>query len=312
MISSNPVPGTPKTIGSKTIPRGDVRACGLALILCLLLWSGGPSSALGYVPQGEHILDLAVRDLGAAKVLRVQQKATEFAQLQGQVVKPQTLTFGFPDRIRLDEGSGGEARTLIREAGRSAVFVGDAFISSDAATEDLYADIPGARRRDTLADALRRLGADVSVSSMGLHEGRVCYVVGAVYPDPEPVQLWVDHLTLRPYRLLLPGAGSGSSSSTIEFRYQGWTRTDALWYPHRISIWRGDFLWKEILAESIEVDPAVEESFFSIARKMAEAQAFRPPAPAAEETSLPSGTGADDTSANPPQPVVPPGRPTTP
>lgn len=262
------------------------RVIPVALLLALLTAAAEPLPA--YVLQGEHILELMVKELGTADTLRVVQTVTN---LQSQdpdhpVVTREIVTYGYPDRYRVDSENGTNQTLFVREGERTAVFENRVPAHTSRGRRWFYADVLLNGPRHRLADRLALAGVDVSVSSLGRHEGRVCYVVGAEYPDEAPAQLWVDQATLRPYRALLPGVSREvDESGQLDFRYLEWSQTEQAWYPRHIEVLRSGLPFLDVRAESVAIHPQPEPGFFSIAARMAEAQAFRATEEAVSEES---------------------------
>jgi hypothetical protein len=240
------------------------------------------------------VLGLSAEAMGSLPLVQVRQAALhpvgETAAAAEQT--SETLTYGPPDRLRID-AAGPEGRWVyLVEQGRAALFRDGEMVHSSTDRRFLYAELLLERTRFGLADRLRSMGVDLSVSSLGIHEGRPCYVLGALFPDPSRSQLWVDKETFLPYRLLLPPPpGAGPLAGSLEFRYGSWQPEASFQYPRRIDVFENGTAVREIRARSLDTAPAVAPSLFSIAAEMARSGAFRPAGlPPTPGGAIPPGT----------------------
>ena len=111
---------------------------------------------------------------------------------------------------------------------------------------------------------------DTSISSLGKHQGRIGYIIGAQFPDELAPQLWLDKITFKPFRWLLRPGVYGDPSGALEVRFYGWRQFDKFWYPARIEFYQGENLLRTILVQNVELNPALDGQLFDVRRLRAQ------------------------------------------
>jgi hypothetical protein len=254
-----------------------------------------------------HILDLMVENLGAAGALKVSQKnilldpgihaspcgpdnenceepSTGFREKPDEdmmssepVTVAETVRYAFPKSFRSDISGPPTDRTHIYSLGRSATVVDGIIADETESPFDYYKHLLLHRSRDTLRRRLAERGVDASIASLGRFEGRVAYVLGAVYPDHSAPQIWIDKETLRPIRWIVEGAGADQDTARFEIRYLQWRKISRIWYPDQIEFLRDGTPVRLIQVEDIIVDPPVSQGLFSIDSLLARSRPAQPP-----------------------------------
>ncbi len=226
----------------------------------------GMNPAAAYVLKGPHILDLMVKQFGKADRLRVSQKLIlkDNSTEQGPIEFEEIVRYTFPDSFRSDTFSDSTKRVHVSSQG-DAITIMDRKISSEPESEyDLYKDLLLYRSRTLLQNRLILLGIDVGLSSVGRFQNKIAYIIGAEYPDETRSQVWIDKDSFRPIRWLLIKSGSTDNGTVMEFRYGMWQQIDSLPYPMQIQIFQDGFLIREIVADSLTVNPSFEAALFDI------------------------------------------------
>jgi hypothetical protein len=262
--------------------------------------------ASAFVLQGQHILEIMAEKLGQAESLFVSQKVV-FYSIGPPPTSPETAeadSTATEDAVPPDSNPGAESapaadsdalpltiemeesvRYLFPEAFRSDIFTDDnqrihVFANNQALTViggatraapqtrfDYYKDILLLRSRPQLVERLTQLNLDVSVSSLGRFEGRLAFVIGALYPDESVNQLWVDQTSFRPLRWIITDGSGGFQANTFEIRYLDWWQfDDTFWYPMRIEFYQNTVLVRVIKAQRYELNPAFSFDLFDIER----------------------------------------------
>lgn len=226
----------------------------------------GFSPAAAYVLKGPHILDLMVKQFGKADRLRVSQKLIlkDNSTEQGPIEFEEIVRYTFPDSFRSDTFSDSTKRVHVSSQG-DAITIMDRKISSEPESEyDLYKDLLLYHSRTLLQNRLILLGIDVGLSSVGRFQNQIAYIIGAEYPDETRSQVWIDKDSFRPIRWLLIKSGPTGNGTVMEFRYGMWQQIDSLPYPMQIQIFQDGFLIREIIADSLTVNPSFEAALFDI------------------------------------------------
>ncbi len=246
-----------------------MRSCAkqIPYVLLALLWLGsvlGPVDA--YVLQGPHILELMVEKLGKARGLWVTQ-ALQFHPNESRpdpLEMTETLRFRFPEMFRSDIRTENTERIHVY-AREEVLTIIDGKAEVDTETRfDLYKDLLLFRSRPLLTGRLTRFGVDVSVSSLGRFDDKVCFVVGARYPDETVPQVWIEKQTFLPCRWIITRSAGGDRKDSLEVRYRRWHKVDKTYYPKTIEFYQGDSLVRSIEADEIRVNPTFPDSLFDI------------------------------------------------
>lgn len=228
----------------------------------------GFNSATAYVLTGPHILDLMIKQIGKADRLLVTQKLVlkDHSSEQGTIEFEETARYIFPDNFRSDTFSDSVKRVFVSSGGDTITIMDDKIYSEPESKYDLYKDLFLYQSRPLLESRLIRLGIDVATSSVGRFQNRIVYIIGAEYPDETRSQVWIDKDSFRPIRwLLVPSEPTNTDNrKTLEFRYGMWQKIDSVPYPMKIQVFQGDFLLREINAESLTVNPTFEANLFDI------------------------------------------------
>jgi outer membrane lipoprotein-sorting protein len=231
---------------------------------CFASVAGLCSPAAAYVLQGPHVLQLMAGNLGRARTLLVSQRLNlvNTPAQKDPVEFDETVRYVFPEKFRSDISAENVQRIHLVSDG-DALTVMDGKLAADPETVfDRYTDLLLYRDRKTLVKRLLRLGVNAMVSSLGRYNGRPAYVVGAEYPDETVPQVWIDKETFMPFRWVLTVSNSESGPDILEARYLEWAKSDTVWYPMRVEFYRNDLLVREILVNSVVVNPSFSGDLF--------------------------------------------------
>jgi len=261
--------------------------------------------AFAFVLQGQHVLELMAKKLGQAEGLYISQKVTfygispppssgdaeeettagteevtpsgghpgaedqpfapEDEPVSTIVEMEETLRYLFPEAFRSDIITEDNQRIHVYANGEALTIIGGAIRATPQTRFDFYKDILLIRSRPELVERLTRLNVDVSVSSLGRHEGRIFFVIGAQYPDESRTQIWVDQENFRPLRWIITAGAGGFQSDKLEIRYLDWWQfNDTFWYPMRIEFYQDNVLVREMKVQRYEVDASISRELFDI------------------------------------------------
>jgi len=247
-----------------------------SLLLLIILLGGLQTTADSYVLKASHIIDLMVNNMGNAKGIDISQTLLLFPDnhTQDATELTESVKYDFPLAFRSDIVSAKIQRIYLASHGDVCTMLDGKIVSNDSPRPnsgfDLYKDILLLRSKILLRQYLDSIRFDTAISSLGRFQNRIFYIVGAQYPDSEPIQLWVDRETLRPARMIIPGKRESRSESTYEIRYLEWRRfgqnsNTGFWYPMRIRFFLDDRLTREIVVNNLKIDPVFEKTAFDIA-----------------------------------------------
>lgn len=240
----------------------------LSGVLAALLVVTIPVTAGAYVLMGEHVLDLMVQALGKADTLEVTQTLTVYAAATATPLPTsalqETVRIRFPYDFRADASGDGYQRQMLISGGTALMAVNGVLQSGPLPRYARYNEILMVKPRPALADHLRMMGVDVTISSLGRLEDRYCYVVGARFPDETVAQLWVDKDTFHPLRLILPPAAMSSGEGPVEIRYRNWTFTEGVAHPMHVVMRQNHQIMQEIRVDRLQVNPVFTSDLFDV------------------------------------------------
>jgi hypothetical protein len=243
------------------------RGCRWTVAWICLLWLG-VSPALAYVPEGPQILDLMVQKLAGAKTLRVEQKVTiDDPDLSGKVVElGETLRFILPGQVRSDIRYEDGHRIHVRNQERNLTIVDEKIVDQNAVRFDLYQELFLYPSRHALHKMLLIHGVDVGITSLGMMEDRVVFVIGAAYPDDAVSQLWVDKERLLPLRWInvVPSNDGTTASERLEFDFRNWQDVHGAWYPMVIETLLNGKMIRRIDVTRVDVNADIEGDLLNI------------------------------------------------
>jgi hypothetical protein len=243
------------------------RGCRWTAAWICILWLG-VSPALAYVPEGPQILDLMVQKLAGAKTLRVEQKVTiDDPDLSGKVVElGETLRFILPGQVRSDIRYEDGHRIHVRNQERNLTIVDEKIVDQNAVRFDLYQELFLYPSRHALHKMLLIHGVDVGITSLGMMEDRVVFVIGAAYPDDAVSQLWVDKERLLPLRWInvVPSNDGTTASERLEFDFRNWQDVHGAWYPMVIETLLNGKMIRRIDVTRVDVNADIEGDLLNI------------------------------------------------
>ena len=246
------------------------------LLLLIIFLCGIQTIADSYVLKAPYIIDLMIRNMGKVKSADITQTLLLYPDnhTQNTAELTETVKYDFPLAFRSDITSAKIQRIHLVSHGDVCTMLDGKIVANDSQLPnnkfDIYKDILLMRSGTLLQQHLDSLGVDTAISSIGRFQNRIFYVVGAQYPDAQPMQLWVDRETLRPVRWIIKSNHEAHSESAYEIRYLEWRRfgqnsKTAFWYPMRIRFFSDGRLTREIIVKNIKINPAFAKTVFDIA-----------------------------------------------
>lgn len=242
-----------------------MRRCTLTVLsACVIL--GLVSVANAYILPATQILTFMVDQFGSGHTLMVFQKTVVYDPgLDGGMQElDETLYYRYPDRFRSEVGTPGlEQIRVVSPEGVLSVINGK-IIGETESQFDHFKGLLLYRVTDLLASQLSELGVNLEIVSLGRFKERICYVIGAKYPDESVPQVWIDKSTFRPTRFVLSGRGDDTPLKEIEYtdyRPLGKDKT----YPARILFLENGTLVRMHVLESFEVNPEIPDQLFDVA-----------------------------------------------
>ncbi len=249
-------------------PRSYRRVCPWTVVWIGIFWFAA-TPAVGYVPQGPHILDLMVQKLAGAESLQVEQKvAIDDPDLSGAVVElDETLRFHLPGQVRSDIQHKDSHRIHVRNQERHLTVIDGMIVDENGGRFDRYQDLLLYNSRHALHKALLIHGVDVGITSLGRMEDRIVYVIGAAYPDDSASQLWVDKEQLLPLRWInvVSSTDGNTEPERLEFLYRNWQKVDDVWYPMEIETFHNGRSIRRIHVTKVQANAVFEGELLNIA-----------------------------------------------
>ncbi len=260
-----------------------------AIALLLLLGLAVPFSAVGYVLQGPHVLQLMADAMAGADTLMVTQEVMVSDPLiadQGQVLK-ETLRYLFSNRFRSETDYNGSHRFYVVSAEQTLSVVDGYRDDVPPSRFERYKDLLLHRNRQKLHKMLLSSGVDVEKTSLGRFEDEIVYVIGAQFPDVTASQIWVDKERFLPLRWI--SISSSDPNDRTEFVYRNWRKWDKAWYPMKIEIFHNQRLVRQINVKTVAANAKFDTALFDVARLRA-----KYPQQKKEPTVEPTPSHADD------------------
>ncbi len=224
-----------------------------------------PAQAAAYVPLPEHLLALAADRRDDPPPSAVHQIRTSIASA-AQHKSPQydeVVYLRFPGAFRSEMETENGRRVTLDEGGRHWVADAGALSSPKPEPLDLALRILVQNRAEGLAQVLAAQGVNLAVTSLGLFDGRIGFVLGARYPEESVPQLWFDRETLLPFRWLMVQQTPDGSLHRTEIRYFAWKKQGGLLFPEAMACYRDGQLASEVRVEKVVSPAKVPDSLFS-------------------------------------------------
>ncbi|MCG6894404.1 MAG: outer membrane lipoprotein-sorting protein [Desulfobacteraceae bacterium] len=225
-----------------------------------------PAAADAYVLKGPQLLQQMVEHGSTVGSLVVEQRIRipTDSNPENPSEIPQTLRYQFPGRFRSDIETDSLRRIHLVSGDATLTVVDGVLRREGVGAFDRYKDLLLYRSRARLEKILTEAGVDVGVTSLGRSDGRVVYVIGAVYPDASLPQVWIDKELFRPLRWL-QGAGKGAHGKPLDIRYRRWENRDGVWYPMQITFYREGHPVRELMVDRVVADVAFQPDVFDLA-----------------------------------------------
>jgi outer membrane lipoprotein-sorting protein len=237
------------------------------VLLCAFIILGNATTSHSYILPAEQILGFMIKQLGSARTLQIFQQTVIYdpSVEEGMREFDATLYYRYPDRFRYEVHTPeGEHVCVIGPEG--AIFVTNGEIVGERESPfDDFKDLLLYRQTGLLKKELSRVGVNLEVVSLGRYTDKICYVIGAKYPDESLPQVWIEKNTFRPIRyILIPGSPTDSDSEEVEYAdYMSLGKDN--WYPARILFYKNGRLAKMYVLKTFKINPELPPELFDIA-----------------------------------------------
>lgn len=236
-------------------------------LLCAFIILGPAATSRAYILPVEQILSFMIKQLGSARTLQVSQQTVIYDPSfeEGMREFDSTLYYRYPDRFRCEVRTPeGEHVRVISPEGAIFVTNGEIVRERESLFDD-FKDLLLYRQTELLHRELSKVGVDLEVVSLGRYTDKICYVIGAKYPDESLPQVWIEKNTFRPIRYILtPGGPTDSDSEEVEYAdYMSLGKDN--WYPARILFYKNSRLAKMYVLKTFKINPELPAELFDIA-----------------------------------------------
>jgi hypothetical protein len=245
-----------------------------------------PAASHAYVPAAGHLLEAAAakRETPSTAVVR-QTRILPPQEGESRAQEYQeTVYFRFPGILRAEMESDQGQRIYLERNGDYRIADSQGVSQPFPDPLDLALRLLANPQAAGMGRVLTAVGVDLSVSSLGLFNGRLGFVLGARYPDELAPQVWFDKETLLPFRWLIVRSDDSGLPQRIEIRYFTWQKVGALLYPHTMEGYRHEHRTADVRVDGIDPGADISDERFSFQRLLEE----HPPAvlPAAGQIEM--------------------------
>jgi hypothetical protein len=265
---------------------------GVAMIWCA--WGATVDSAVGYVLQGPHVLELMARNLSGASTLRVDQQVTvQDPEISSEpVVMEETLNYIFPAQFRSEIVQQNSRRIQVVDNAETLTVIDDHISPNPPNRFDRYKDLLLYNTPELLQKTLALSGVDVGTTTLGRSGDQIVYVIGAHYPDESVSQLWVDKDQFLPLRWLTvrQGLTPADTGDHWEFVYSAWQKVDGVMYPFSIETFHNGQCIRRIRVTRVAANAVIDKQLVDIAHLRSIYQVTEAPVPG----QSPPGSGMDE------------------
>lgn len=229
-----------------------------------------PVAGFGYVLPAPYVIEKMTVGMGLPQQFQVRQviyiksKKNAHTETVDAYHYSQVLQYRLPGLFRSDIIGDDISHSYISGPDGSVTVLDGIMISESEQWFYGYKDLFSYRSRATLTNNLESKGVDVLVSSLGRLDKRLCYVIGARYPDLTVPQVWVDKETFMPVRYILAGAGKNEKNPAAEIRFSRWKQFSQMHYPTEIAFIENGIEVQTISVQKIDFNPVFEASLFDI------------------------------------------------
>jgi len=238
----------------------------ILIYVCLSLFLLPLANA--YILKGEHVLQLMIEKVNLPNRLFASQKVAVFdfgtATEAITTEYTQRVRYKIPGQFRSDIDADDLKRIQVVSSDKTLTVIDGKMVSDSETWMDHYKDIFFYRSRKQLVEKLESFGINFFVTSLGRYNGKICFVLGAEYPDESVPQLWVAKDTFRPMRWIFEVSDGLGVVEQKEIRYGNWKSYYKSWYPSKIDFYQGQNLIQCISVKDVEINPSFSEGLFDI------------------------------------------------
>jgi len=236
------------------------------IVLAFLLGTGGPVSA--YVIPAWKVVQLSQEKNRPFRNLQVSRRTMIFDRVfpGGKVEVQEVLYFDSVDgfRAEMDLPAG---KKIFVDDGRSTITVLNNRIVAEGISHGSLLQLFFSRRTpDDIRQALKRLGINSSIVSLGRMSGRVVIIIGAAPGDLEQPQLWLDKELLLPLRFIGPDRLYRNSSFVVQDLSDHFQVDGLVWFPRIFRAFAGNALVSTSSVLRARTNTSMPPEQFSIAR----------------------------------------------
>ncbi len=231
------------------------------------LWAASmlllPASALAFVPQGPHLVELMVQAIKQPAGMVVYQDVKQVNHDnpdQAVTVTQVRLRYLFPGNFRSDTVKGPVLEICIHSNG-SFLKIRDGYvISQTLSLLDHYNDILFYRDREDLLHHFESMGMAVDTVTLQRYNDRIMLVIGT---PPEngrlSTSLWVEQGTFFPGKYVID-----CPQGLLEVYYDDWQRVSRTWYPMQITVFLDKKLHLLMQSSEFELNSRFPVTVFDI------------------------------------------------
>jgi hypothetical protein len=241
----------------------------LARLLMALVFSlGACGSVSAYAIPAWKIVQMIQEKNLPVQNLRISRQTSLFDRIfpGGRVDIREELYFdslkGFRAEMRTPSGN----KILVDDGRATVTVLNDRIIAEGAFYGSLLRLFLSRQEQEDILQALKRMGINASLVSLGRMSDRVVIIIGAAAGDLSQPQLWVDKDLLLPVRFIGPDYLYRDGSYVVQDFSDQFQVNGALWFPKIVRAFVGSALVRTSVVLQAQTNTSMPQEFFSVSQ----------------------------------------------
>ena len=201
--------------------------------------------ALSYVPTSQALFTHMLEKFSFHEALTLEQEVTQDINGEKKFIANAKGYIKYPLNLRVELNTD-EKREYIVNNDDIVEIKGGTIISFDRNLTLSFYELFCVKTTDDFFHYLKTIGVDKKHVTLGLHEDRVCYVIGTEKLNENINQLWIDKDTQLPRMLVIHFAGN-----TYKYEFSDYDKEGQQYFPKLVKYLKNDKLSLEFHTKQI-------------------------------------------------------------